>query len=140
MSDKKVILLNIDLADDDGTKDFVRHCYLPEALINEYVKAGGKMDDLKDFNKNKNLRFDSRLIELVEKYHDDIRKLEGTLDWHKRNIEFRPDKGNNYDFKRFRIGEVRTNEKFAIIQPYDDRGSVEKIVYLTEFDWISVPE
>jgi len=140
MSDKKVILLNIDLADSfEADQDFTE-CYLPEALIEEYVKAGGKLHKLKAFDKNKNLRFDNQLIELVEKYHDDIRRLEGTLDWHKRCIEYRPDKGNNYAFKRFRIGEVRTNERFAVIQPYDDAGSKEKIVYFTDFNWLTLPE
>lgn len=141
MSNKKVILLNIDLVD-SGFSDNqdLTCCYLPEVLIEEYIKAGGKLQELKAFDKSKTLRVDGKLIELVEKYHDEIRELEGTLERHKKNIEFRPDKGNNYDFKRFRIGEVRTNEKFAITHPYDDAGSKEKIVYFKDFDWLCLLE
>ena len=138
---KKVILLNIDLAGSgiDNAQDFTC-CYLPEELIKEFIEAGGKMYDLKNFGKNKSLRFNKKLIELVEKYHDDIRRFEGTLEWHKRNIEFRPGKGNNYNFKRFRIGTVKTNKWFAITQPYDDAGSKEQIVYFTDFNWLNLPE
>ena len=140
MSQRKVILLNIDLDNGiDDTQDFTC-CYLPEALIEEYIKAGGKLYDLKNFGKNKSLRFDSKLIELVEKYHDDIRRLEGTLEWHKQNIEFRPDKGNNHNFRGFRIGTVKTKKRFAIVQPYDDAGSKEQIIYFTDFKWLNLPE
>ena len=52
------------------------------------------------------------------------------------------ERGNKakYDFRCFRISTVKTKERFAIEQPYDERGSKEQIVYFKDFKWFNLPE
>ncbi len=137
MSDKKVILLNHYLDDDcENVHDFTQ-C-LPERIIKEFIEAGGRLYDLKDFGKNKSLRFDCRLIDLVEKYHEDIRRHENNFDYYTECLKD-PRYKMRYEFILFRIGIVKTKERFAITQPYDDGGSKEVIVYFGDFNWLNLP-
>ena len=130
MKQRKLILLNCELQEHD-------FCHLlPQIVVEEFVKAGGKLYDLKNFYKNPHLRFDATLIGLIEKYHQEI-KVEDMRGFVKYQ---RPEHKNAYDFRFFRLDTVEVGKRFTIEHPYYDHGSVEQVVYFNSIKWYSLSE
>ncbi len=133
---KKIILLSI--GDGDPATMDLTEC-LPGIIVSEFVEAGGKLCDLKCFGKNESLRFDERLIALIEKHHEAIRMFEGTYDYYLKCLED-PRYKTTYTFKYLSLSSVKTGERFAIRYYYDDVCGCEKIDYFKDFKWLKLPD